>query len=56
MQVNCQPTQNIVVKVDQYRLEERSSYVQIVLKEVAGVGTIKSLGLNTDGVSFLPFH
>ena len=40
-----------MVKADQYRLDERSSYVQIALKQVAGIGTIKALSIETQGVS-----
>jgi len=54
VQVNCEPGQDIVVKADQFRLDARSRYVQIVLEEVAGIGTIKSLSVETEGVSVTP--
>ena len=51
LQVNCQPGQNITIKVDDYRPGKESSYLRLEAKDVAGIGTLRSIALQTSGVS-----
>ena len=56
LQVNCQPGGNITLKVDEYRPGKESSYLRLEVKEVAGIGTLRSIALQTSGVSSPKFN
>ena len=49
--MNCQPGRSITVKVDDYQPGKDSSYLRLEAKDVAGIGTLRSIALQTSGVS-----
>ena len=53
-QVNCQPEQGMIVKVDNYRSDPNSRYVQMTVQGLAGVGTTQALSLSSAGVCQTP--